>query len=178
MSTYMCMIYLHVDYFMFLFVDRQSFLTRLVLHLYFFFFFKQKTAYELRISDWSSDVCASDLPVRRLRRQLAPQVVDGGLAAVEFVGMMLRHIADPQARRAVHLAALDLQLVGDQPCQGRLAVAVGAEQADPVVRIEAQVEMPQHRALRHVADRRLLERQQRATQGLRHREGEAGLRIG
>src|SRR3546814_1381064 len=26
------------------------------------FFFKQKTAYELRISDWSSDVCASDLP--------------------------------------------------------------------------------------------------------------------
>src|SRR3546814_1779605 len=28
---------------------------------YFFFFFKQKTAYELRISDWSSDVCSSDL---------------------------------------------------------------------------------------------------------------------
>src|SRR3546814_2963744 len=26
------------------------------------FFFKQKTAYELRISDWSSDVCSSDLP--------------------------------------------------------------------------------------------------------------------
>src|SRR3546814_5038804 len=29
--------------------------------LYVFFFFKQKTAYELRISDWSSDVCSSDL---------------------------------------------------------------------------------------------------------------------
>src|SRR3546814_16704178 len=28
-----------------------------------FFFFKQKTAYELRISDWSSDVCSSDLVV-------------------------------------------------------------------------------------------------------------------
>src|SRR3546814_16902582 len=27
------------------------------------FFFKQKTAYEMRISDWSSDVCSSDLPV-------------------------------------------------------------------------------------------------------------------
>src|SRR3546814_3886299 len=27
-----------------------------------FIFFKQKTAYELRISDWSSDVCSSDLP--------------------------------------------------------------------------------------------------------------------
>src|SRR3546814_18427393 len=32
----------------------------------FFFFFKQKAAYELRISDWSSDVCSSDL--RRWRR--------------------------------------------------------------------------------------------------------------
>src|SRR3546814_10460061 len=29
--------------------------------LFFFFFFKQKTAYEMRISDWSSDVCSSDL---------------------------------------------------------------------------------------------------------------------
>src|SRR3546814_10726815 len=31
----------------------------------FFFFFKQKTAYEMRISDWSSDVCSSDLPKYR-----------------------------------------------------------------------------------------------------------------
>src|SRR3546814_11544621 len=30
---------------------------------YWFFFFKQKTAYEMRISDWSSDVCSSDLIV-------------------------------------------------------------------------------------------------------------------
>src|SRR3546814_16060764 len=30
-----------------------------------FFFFKQKTAYEMRISDWSSDVCSSDLPKGR-----------------------------------------------------------------------------------------------------------------
>src|SRR3546814_7487999 len=28
----------------------------------FFFFFKQNTAYDMRISDWSSDVCSSDLP--------------------------------------------------------------------------------------------------------------------
>src|SRR3546814_14194830 len=34
---------------------------RLVLVLDIFFFFKQKTAYEMRISDWSSDVCSSDL---------------------------------------------------------------------------------------------------------------------
>src|SRR3546814_7384987 len=34
--------------------------------MYIIFFFKQKTAYEMRISDWSSDVCSSDLtPTRR-----------------------------------------------------------------------------------------------------------------
>src|SRR3546814_9006920 len=33
----------------------------LVLFVFLFFFFKQKTAYEMRISDWSSDVCSSDL---------------------------------------------------------------------------------------------------------------------
>src|SRR3546814_7755678 len=32
-----------------------------VVFIYLFFFFKQKTAYEMRISDWSSDVCSSDL---------------------------------------------------------------------------------------------------------------------
>src|SRR3546814_9933286 len=34
----------------------------IVLQFLFIFFFKQKTAYEMRISDWSSDVCSSDLP--------------------------------------------------------------------------------------------------------------------
>src|SRR3546814_7501442 len=33
----------------------------------FFFFFKQKTAYEMRISDWSSDVCSSDLSISTTR---------------------------------------------------------------------------------------------------------------
>src|SRR3546814_9908086 len=41
-----------------------------------FFFFKQKTAYEMRISDWSSDVCSSDLlsggAVLRMRHPFAP----------------------------------------------------------------------------------------------------------
>src|SRR3546814_2283281 len=43
------------------------------------FFFKQKTAYEMRISDWSSDVCSSDLELHdhrdlELRHQLARPV--------------------------------------------------------------------------------------------------------
>src|SRR3546814_5055554 len=40
-----------------------------------FFFFKQKTAYEMRISDWSSDVCSSDL-----RGARAPTCIRGGKA--------------------------------------------------------------------------------------------------
>src|SRR3546814_9127850 len=35
------------------------------------FFFKQKTAYEMRISDWSSDVCSSDLVRRGMQEDLA-----------------------------------------------------------------------------------------------------------
>src|SRR3546814_9218616 len=42
----------------------------------FFFFFKQKTAYEMRISDWSSDVCSSDLCTRLRHR---PRVGHGAL---------------------------------------------------------------------------------------------------
>src|SRR3546814_1449998 len=38
-----------------------SLVTIFYIHYFSFFFFKQKTAYELRISDWSSDVCSSDL---------------------------------------------------------------------------------------------------------------------
>src|SRR3546814_8053914 len=38
----------------------------------FFFFFKQKTAYEMRISDWSSDVCSSDL-IAQIRKKRIPR---------------------------------------------------------------------------------------------------------
>src|SRR3546814_5152247 len=37
-------------------------------YIIFLFFFKQKTAYEMRISDWSSDVCSSDLHAGSVRR--------------------------------------------------------------------------------------------------------------
>src|SRR3546814_17024843 len=44
-----------------------------------FFFFKQKTAYEMRISDWSSDVCSSDL--RRLD-QIEPGALTDALRGI------------------------------------------------------------------------------------------------
>src|SRR3546814_8066769 len=42
--------------------------------LSFFFFFKHKTAYEMRISDWSSDVCSSDLRERAITMLRAVQI--------------------------------------------------------------------------------------------------------
>src|SRR3546814_9635323 len=53
------------------------------------FFFKQKTAYEVRISDWSSDVCSSDLDHRRLsermhREQFGRCEIGFRIAVVEF----------------------------------------------------------------------------------------------
>src|SRR3546814_9158094 len=50
----------------------------------FFFFFKQKTAYEMRISDWSSDVCSSDLAAQAIPLGLAraDELVDHHLRAV------------------------------------------------------------------------------------------------
>src|SRR3546814_3896773 len=53
-----------------------------------FFFFKQKTAYEMRISDWSSDVCSSDLPLcegRGGHRPGAINPVDEGHLKRRFV---------------------------------------------------------------------------------------------
>src|SRR3546814_4110920 len=41
-----------------------------------FFFFKQKTAYEMRISDWSSDVCSSDLIARCLKHLRFPLIFE------------------------------------------------------------------------------------------------------
>src|SRR3546814_3967661 len=40
-----------------------------------FFFFKQKTSYEMRISDWSSDVCSSDLAAQRAGLHQIPALV-------------------------------------------------------------------------------------------------------
>src|SRR3546814_11606765 len=59
-------------------------------YVLFFFFFKQKTAYELRISDWSSDVCSSDLQSEAIGTLV--QRIDAGLRGrlrIGFVGSML-----------------------------------------------------------------------------------------
>src|SRR3546814_7186738 len=85
-----------------------------------FFFFKQKTAYEMRISDWSSDVCSSDLQcvtcmiarcvtgevyrrackvVRRARTAQWRLESDSGSYFRAHFGIGLRHFRNDEARR-------------------------------------------------------------------------------
>src|SRR3546814_2329835 len=75
-----------------------------VLCFCFFFFFKQKTAYEMRISDWSSDVCSSDLVAAHGRNDhqlggpvVLQQVLDGLVGPLR-VGGTGRGRADIQRR--------------------------------------------------------------------------------
>src|SRR3546814_3448408 len=73
-----------------------------VLH---FFFFKQKTAYEMRISDWSSDVCSSDLLERRVlvaqSAQQRPFRHGQQLGRLELARLAIRQLPD---QRITHLA--------------------------------------------------------------------------
>src|SRR3546814_7424207 len=57
------------------------------------FFFKQKTAYEMRISDWSSDVCSSDLLDLSLwdKRKAKIMTLSGGMKRRVMIAKALSH---------------------------------------------------------------------------------------
>src|SRR3546814_2012347 len=101
------------------------------------FFFKQKTAYEMRISDWSSDVCSSDLNPRRL-----------GLGKQ---GRLLHRRIDYRTRdRSGQSAALDPERVGDG--------AIKADVPRHFIGEHSEATRHQHRACAiglHRADQRL-----------------------
>src|SRR3546814_1863628 len=69
-----------------------------------FFFFKQKTAYEMRISDWSSDVCSSDLPgsADRARRPGGPPILQVYLTQARALGVSPNRHFDERYYRAIH----------------------------------------------------------------------------
>src|SRR3546814_5251640 len=71
-----------------------------------FFFFKQKTAYEMRISDWSSDVCSSDLRVaaeRHIAATLRRRGTAEGRIGVPYrpIGARGESRISPESRHAV-----------------------------------------------------------------------------
>src|SRR3546814_7712573 len=83
----------------------------------FLFFCKQKTAYEMRISDWSSDVCSSDLLVQH---QQGRRAIETLFEPVEQVGQH-RQCRAARVQQLLHLECLHVALA-----QG---LALGIEQA-------------------------------------------------
>src|SRR3546814_5583332 len=80
---------------------------------YCFFVFKQKTAYEMRISDWSSDVCSSDLLTDAVGRHAG--IDERTARCIGAIGRQLpvRITAAAAERLGIGIAA-DRQLVGQQ----------------------------------------------------------------
>src|SRR3546814_7414182 len=63
------------------------------------FFFKQKTAYEMRISDWSSDVCSSDLELEEL-------IAEAGLHVARWLGDWQEAPWTPSSKEIIPLGGL------------------------------------------------------------------------
>src|SRR3546814_10186508 len=92
------------------------------------FFFKQKTAYDMRISDWSSDVCSSDLLFERDGQTLTeleaalPQMTRFGvmkhLRVLEDAGLVTTRRA---GRRKLHyLNPVPIRQIGQASCRERV----------------------------------------------------------
>src|SRR3546814_9211258 len=82
----------------------------------FFFFFKQKTAYEMRISDWSSDVCSSDLAaVEPCEAQCTANGVEQGCRPAHAAVIAE---PDPQGLQIHHRQPLDQ--IGRASCRERV----------------------------------------------------------
>src|SRR3546814_16891918 len=84
-----------------------------------FFFFKQKTAYEMRISDWSSDVCSSDL------RRIARAGIGRGQIAFGHAAEQFGDVGDAESGA---IGAAQTEAVADHPVEAGLVVPVAAEQ--------------------------------------------------
>src|SRR3546814_16870673 len=93
-----------------------------------FFFFKQKTAYEMRISDWSSDVCSSDLveAVVRIIR-IAQAEIDAERMGQGHVGQ------DRQFKFAIDFPDLDSALRFENPLLLRQLIGTEVERLDTLL---------------------------------------------
>src|SRR3546814_9245618 len=97
--------------------------------LVFVFFFKQKTAYEMRISDWSSDVCSSDL-FNDADTVIVADVYAAGENPIEGVSRdaLVEGLRMRGHRRVIALPAPDqlAALVEQEAAPGDLVVCLGA----------------------------------------------------
>src|SRR3546814_2634247 len=93
-----------------------------------FFFFKQKTAYEMRISDWSSDVCSSDLLLARVP-QAGIDEIRGDIRYLRIFGFIRKNDGDPSLAHQRNEARIEKAFVTHfhRMAQGN-AVLIGGQQ--------------------------------------------------
>src|SRR3546814_4401970 len=101
----------------------------------FFFFFKQKTAYELRISDWSSDVCSSDLLMTQQLDPITVEVVRNKLEGIaNEMQMTLFHSSfSPIVREGLDASASLFTVDGETLAQA-VAIPIHLATLIPVVK--------------------------------------------
>src|SRR3546814_9374603 len=104
----------------------------------FFFFFKQKTAYEMRISDWSSDVCSSDLALLRMIDILNPANEPGRLTLITRYGHDKIEAHLPKLVRAVKREGREVVWSCD-PMHGNVIKSASGYKTRPFERILAEV---------------------------------------
>src|SRR3546814_4447701 len=80
------------------------------------FFFKQKTAYEMRISDWSSDVCSSDLQAQRHTPGPSASLHGGAQARAKTACRGRRG----DGRRVLDIAGRQSMQIGRASCRERV----------------------------------------------------------
>src|SRR3546814_8477977 len=98
------------------------------------FFFKQKTAYEMRISDWSSDLCSSDL-ARLSHGADPPSFRAAWLARIDRRHPLLDRLDRPRAGRARDLEA---PVITSRAFAGRRYAVLGLARSGLATRSEAR----------------------------------------
>src|SRR3546814_2122178 len=85
--------------------------------MFMFFFFKQKTAYEMRISDWSSDVCSSDLRlVALVQESLSVATRTGAARPSDFAKLTVDTTVQPKNV----MFPTDARQIGRASCRERV----------------------------------------------------------
>src|SRR3546814_12738765 len=100
----------------------------------FFFFFKQKTAYEMRISDWSSDVCSSDLIAFNVIPHIDSFLDDGSTKEEWKMVVETKKILDPKIKVVATCVRVPVFVGHSEAVHVEFEDELSAEQAQNIMR--------------------------------------------
>src|SRR3546814_10692205 len=98
-----------------------------------FFFFKQKTAYEMRISDWSSDVCSSDL----LGGAIALLIAGYPLSLPVFIGILM--LLGIVGKKSILLIDFAIEAMAQGVPRDEAILDAGHKRAQPILMTTVEI---------------------------------------